>query len=102
MDAGGRAQLHRQRQDHATIRDAPGMLGMACGIIGEAGGNISALRAHPRQGDFADIEFEIEVHDAKHLTTSPRRCAPTPASRRWSGRGADPFRYGEKVAISAS
>jgi guanosine-3',5'-bis(diphosphate) 3'-pyrophosphohydrolase len=51
----------------ATIRDAPGMLGMACGIIGEAGGNISALRAHPRQGDFADIEFEIEVHDAKHL-----------------------------------
>jgi guanosine-3',5'-bis(diphosphate) 3'-pyrophosphohydrolase len=52
----------------ATIRDAPGMLGMACGIIGEAGGNISALRAHPRQGDFADIDFEIEVHDARHLT----------------------------------
>ena len=52
----------------ATIRDAPGMLGQACAIIGEAGGNIVALRANPRQGDFADIGFEIEVHDARHLT----------------------------------
>ena len=52
----------------ATVRDAPGVLGQACTIIGEAGGNIINLRMTHRQSDFFDVEFDIEVMDAKHLT----------------------------------
>ena len=52
----------------ATIRDAPGVLGLACTIIGDAGGNIVNLRMHHRQGDFFDVDFDIDVVDAKHLT----------------------------------
>jgi GTP pyrophosphokinase/guanosine-3',5'-bis(diphosphate) 3'-pyrophosphohydrolase len=52
----------------ATIRDAPGVLGQACTLIGEAGGNIVNLRMYHRQGDFFDADFDIEVGDAKHLT----------------------------------
>ena len=52
----------------ATIRDAPGVLGQACTLIGEAKGNIVNLRMYHRQGDFFDADFDIEVADAKHLT----------------------------------
>jgi guanosine-3',5'-bis(diphosphate) 3'-pyrophosphohydrolase len=52
----------------ATIRNAPGVLGQTCSIIGEAGGNITGLRMHHRQADFFDVDFDIEVNDAKHLT----------------------------------
>ncbi len=52
----------------ATIRDAPGVLGQACTLIGEAKGNIVNLRMYHRQGDFFDADFDIEVVDAKHLT----------------------------------
>jgi GTP diphosphokinase / guanosine-3',5'-bis(diphosphate) 3'-diphosphatase len=52
----------------ATVRNAPGMLGQACSVIGEAGGNIVNLRMRHRQQDFFDIEFELEVKDARHLT----------------------------------
>jgi GTP pyrophosphokinase/guanosine-3',5'-bis(diphosphate) 3'-pyrophosphohydrolase len=52
----------------ATIRNAPGVLGQACTIIGEAGGNIVNLSMQRRQSDFFDAEFEIEVRDARHLT----------------------------------
>jgi GTP pyrophosphokinase/guanosine-3',5'-bis(diphosphate) 3'-pyrophosphohydrolase len=52
----------------ATIRDAPGVLGQACTLIGEAGGNIVNLRMYHRQADFFDADFDIEVADAKHLT----------------------------------
>jgi GTP pyrophosphokinase/guanosine-3',5'-bis(diphosphate) 3'-pyrophosphohydrolase len=52
----------------ATIRNAPGVLGQACTIIGEAGGNINNLRMTHRQSDFFDVEFDVEVLDAKHLT----------------------------------
>jgi len=52
----------------ATIRDAPGVLGQACSIIGDAGGNIVNLRMHHRQADFFDVDFDIEVVDARHLT----------------------------------
>jgi GTP pyrophosphokinase/guanosine-3',5'-bis(diphosphate) 3'-pyrophosphohydrolase len=63
----------------ATIRDAPGVLGQACTIIGEAGGNILNLRMHHRQQDFFDVDFDIEVKDAKHLThiaAALRACPP--------------------------
>ncbi|WP_374570772.1 bifunctional (p)ppGpp synthetase/guanosine-3',5'-bis(diphosphate) 3'-pyrophosphohydrolase [Phenylobacterium sp.] len=52
----------------ATIKNAPGVLGQACTIIGEAGGNIVNLRMHHRQQHFFDVDFDIDVRDAKHLT----------------------------------
>jgi GTP diphosphokinase / guanosine-3',5'-bis(diphosphate) 3'-diphosphatase len=52
----------------ATIRNAPGVLGQACTIIGDAGGNIVNLRMHHRQAGFFDVDFDIDVVDAKHLT----------------------------------
>lgn len=53
---------------HATIQNAPGVLGIVCTIIGEAGGNIVNLRMHHRQSDFFDTDIDVEVRDAKHLT----------------------------------
>ena len=52
----------------ATIRNAPGVLGQVCGIIGEAGGNIVQLRMHHRQNDFFDVDIDVDVNDARHLT----------------------------------
>lgn len=52
----------------ATIRHAPGVLGQVCTIIGEAAGNIVGLRMHHRQSDFFDVDLDIDVKDARHLT----------------------------------
>ena len=52
----------------ATIRNAPGVLGQACTLIGGAGGNIVNLRMHHRQQDFFDVDVDVEVLDARHLT----------------------------------
>ena len=52
----------------ATIRDAPGVLGMVCTIVGEAGGNIVNLGMHQRHGHFFDVDLDVEVKSAKHLT----------------------------------
>ncbi|HEY3799634.1 MAG TPA: bifunctional (p)ppGpp synthetase/guanosine-3',5'-bis(diphosphate) 3'-pyrophosphohydrolase [Caulobacteraceae bacterium] len=52
----------------ATILDAPGVLGEACAIIGEAGGNIVGLSMHHRHSSFFDADIDIEVKDAKHIT----------------------------------
>ncbi len=52
----------------ATARNAPGVLGQACTLIGEAGGNIANLRMHHRQADFFDVDIDIDVVDARHLT----------------------------------
>jgi GTP pyrophosphokinase/guanosine-3',5'-bis(diphosphate) 3'-pyrophosphohydrolase len=53
---------------HATIGDAPGVLGQACSIIGEAGGNIIGVNMRYRHTDFFDVDFDVEVKDARHLT----------------------------------
>jgi GTP pyrophosphokinase/guanosine-3',5'-bis(diphosphate) 3'-pyrophosphohydrolase len=52
----------------ATIRNAPGVLGEACVAIGEAGGNIFNLRMHHRQDDYFDVDFDVDVRDARHAT----------------------------------
>ncbi len=52
----------------ASIRNAPGVLGQACTLIGEAGGNILNLRMHHRQSDFFEVDLDIDVKDARHLT----------------------------------
>ncbi len=57
-----------QTRARATIKDAPGVLGEVCGIVGEAGGNIVGLQMHHRQSDFFDVDIDIEVKDARHLT----------------------------------
>ena len=44
------------------------MLGQVCTIIGEAGGNIVGLRMHHRPADFFDVDIDIDVRDARHLT----------------------------------
>jgi len=53
---------------HATVRDAPGVMGQTCTIIGEAGGNIIGVNMRHRHSDFFDVDFDIEVKDARHLT----------------------------------
>jgi guanosine-3',5'-bis(diphosphate) 3'-pyrophosphohydrolase len=53
---------------NATIRDAPGVMGQACTIIGEAGGNIVGINMRHRHSDFFDVDFDIEVMDARHVT----------------------------------
>ncbi len=53
---------------HATVRDAPGVLGQTCTIIGEAGGNIVGINMRHRHTDFFDVDFDVEVKDARHLT----------------------------------
>jgi GTP pyrophosphokinase/guanosine-3',5'-bis(diphosphate) 3'-pyrophosphohydrolase len=52
----------------ATIKNALGVLGQACTIIGEAGGNIINLRMHHRQSGYFDVDFDIDVRDARHIT----------------------------------
>jgi GTP pyrophosphokinase/guanosine-3',5'-bis(diphosphate) 3'-pyrophosphohydrolase len=52
----------------ATIRNATGVLGQVCTIIGEARGNILNLKMSHRQEDFFDVDFDVEVSDARHLT----------------------------------
>ncbi|MGZ3376483.1 MAG: RelA/SpoT family protein [Phenylobacterium sp.] len=52
----------------ATIGNSPGVLGQVCTIIGEAGGNIVQLRMHHRQADFFDVDIDVDVNDARHLT----------------------------------
>jgi guanosine-3',5'-bis(diphosphate) 3'-pyrophosphohydrolase len=52
----------------ATITNAVGVLGQACTLIGEAGGDIANLRMHHRQSDFFDVDFDLDVRDARHLT----------------------------------
>jgi GTP pyrophosphokinase/guanosine-3',5'-bis(diphosphate) 3'-pyrophosphohydrolase len=72
----------------ATIRNAPGVLGQACTIIGDAGGNILNLRMHHRQADFFDVDFDLDVMDARHLThiaAALRACPPVETVDRAKG-----------------
>lgn len=72
----------------ATVRNAPGVLGQVCTIVGEARGNIINLRMALRQSDFFDVELDIEVVDAKHLTNisaALRACPPVETVERVRG-----------------
>ena len=62
-----RATISRARVT-TTIRNAPGVLGQVCTTIGDAGGNIVNLRMHHRQSDFFDVDVDMDVRDARHLT----------------------------------
>jgi GTP pyrophosphokinase/guanosine-3',5'-bis(diphosphate) 3'-pyrophosphohydrolase len=52
----------------ATIKNSVGVLGQACTLIGETGGDIANLRMHHRRPDFVDVDFDLDVRDARHLT----------------------------------
>lgn len=52
---------------NATIRDAPGVLGLVCTIIGEAGGNIVNLHMNMRHSHFFDVDLQIEVKNTRHM-----------------------------------
>ncbi len=52
----------------ATILDGPGVLGQACTVIGEASGNIVGVNMRHRHTNFFDVDFDVEVRDARHLT----------------------------------
>ena len=72
----------------ATVRDAPGVMGEACTIIGEAGGNIIAINLRHRHTDFFDVDFTVEVQDARHLThiaAALRACPSVETVERASG-----------------
>ena len=77
-----RATISRARLT-ATIRDAPGVLGVVCTAIGDAGGNIVNLRMHHRQLDFFDVDIDVDVRDARHPHQHLRRLAGLP----FGGRG---------------
>ncbi len=51
-----------------TAQDQPGVLGQICTLIGEARGNIVNMRMHHRQPGFFDVDVEIDVMDARHIT----------------------------------
>jgi GTP pyrophosphokinase/guanosine-3',5'-bis(diphosphate) 3'-pyrophosphohydrolase len=57
-----------QARLRATVRNAPGVLGQVCTIIGEAGGNIVGLRMNLRPSGFFDVDIDMDVRDARHLT----------------------------------
>ena len=52
----------------ATVKNGVGVLGQVTTLIGEAGGNIRNLTLSHRQQDFFDLNFDVEVEDAKHAT----------------------------------
>ena len=51
-----------------TMQNKPGVLGQACTLIGEAKGNIVNISIAPHAVDFLEIDFDIEVLDARHIT----------------------------------
>jgi len=51
-----------------NMQNKPGVLGQACTLIGEAKGNIINIAIAPNSVDFLDIDFDIEVLDARHIT----------------------------------
>jgi GTP pyrophosphokinase/guanosine-3',5'-bis(diphosphate) 3'-pyrophosphohydrolase len=51
-----------------TIRNTTGVLGQVCLIVAEAGGNIAGLLMARGEGEFFDVDIDIEVRDARHLT----------------------------------
>jgi len=52
-----------------VMKNVPGVLGEACTLIGEAKGNIVNIRIEHSDMNFLQVDFDIEVIDAKHINT---------------------------------
>lgn len=63
----------------ATVRNGVGVLGQVTTTIGEAGGNIRNLTLSHRAEDFFDLNFDVEVEDAKHATAIMAALRANPA-----------------------
>ena len=63
----------------ATVRNGVGVLGQVTTTIGEAGGNIRNLVLSHRAEDFFDLNFDVEVEDAKHATAIMAALRANPA-----------------------
>ncbi|MDI7774367.1 bifunctional (p)ppGpp synthetase/guanosine-3',5'-bis(diphosphate) 3'-pyrophosphohydrolase [Asticcacaulis sp. EMRT-3] len=50
-----------------NMQNKPGVLGQACTLIGEARGNIVNIALTSKPYDFLDVDFDIEVLDARHI-----------------------------------
>ena len=50
-----------------TVLNKPGTLAQVAQVIGEADGNIDALRMTNRAADFTDMQIDLEVWDLTHL-----------------------------------
>ncbi len=61
-----------------NMQNKPGVLGQACTLIGEAKGNIVNISISNKPMDFLDVDFDIEVLDARHITniSAALRTAP--------------------------
>jgi GTP pyrophosphokinase/guanosine-3',5'-bis(diphosphate) 3'-pyrophosphohydrolase len=71
-----------------SMENKPGVLGQACTLIGEAKGNIINIHITPRQLDFLDVDFDIEVVDAKHIahiSAALRTCKQIESVERYRG-----------------
>lgn len=53
---------------HATMHNEPGALAEVAKAVGENRGNIANLKTLKRATDFFEMQFDIEVFDAKHLS----------------------------------
>jgi GTP pyrophosphokinase/guanosine-3',5'-bis(diphosphate) 3'-pyrophosphohydrolase len=63
----------------ATVKNGVGVLGQVTTTIGEAGGNIRNLTLSHRAQDFFDLNFEVEVEDARHVTSIMAALRANPA-----------------------
>ena len=70
-----------QARLHATIRDAPGVMGQACTSIGEAGGNIVGVNMRHRHSDFFDVDFDLGSEGRETPHPRRRRAARLPQRR---------------------
>mgnify|MGYP003131940972 FL=1 len=53
---------------HATMHNEPGALAEVAKAVGENRGNIANLKTLKRATDFFEMQFDIEVFDARHLS----------------------------------
>ena len=63
----------------ATVKNGVGVLGQVTTLIGDAGGNIRNLTLSHRAEDFFDLNFDVEVEDAKHVTSIMAALRANPA-----------------------
>ncbi len=62
-----------------TVSNEAGALGTIATVIGKNGGNINNLRFMHRSADFFEMEIDIDVNDAKHLTDIMAALRATPS-----------------------
>ncbi len=68
-----------------TVLHEPGALAEIAQVVGENNGNIANIRTASRSTDFIDMQMDVEVVDAKHLShliAALRACRPVASAKR--------------------